>query len=134
VQTTHNIKTAYIPVLKIQCNETFYNKRLDFTVNEQKHNGLNCVKLLNHFLEFYPCLKPLTYVLKHFIYSLGQSYYLTYKGGLSSYGLILMIVTYLQVINFHAFLISSNISRSQCKMVFIILDRYFWTFYTIMGL
>lgn len=42
----------------------------------------------------YKELRPLAFVLKTFIYS--SNLYDTYQGGLSSYGLILMIVAILQ--------------------------------------
>ena len=44
-------------------------------------------------LIFYECLKPLVLVLKQFIFSANLND--TYQGGLSSYGLILMIVSFL---------------------------------------
>lgn len=45
-------------------------------------------------LDYYKELRPLAFVLKTFIYS--SNLYDTYQGGLSSYGLILMIVALLQ--------------------------------------
>ena len=45
-------------------------------------------------MQRYKVLKPLVIVLKTFMYSAGL--YDTYQGGLSSYGLILMIVAILQ--------------------------------------
>jgi|JI9StandDraft_1071089.scaffolds.fasta_scaffold785014_1 non-canonical poly(A) RNA polymerase PAPD5/7 len=50
----------------------------------------NCVVNVDQYAE----LRPLAFVLKTFIYS--SNLYDTYQGGLSSYGLILMIVAFLQ--------------------------------------
>lgn len=55
---------------------------------------MNSVELIQKYLSVYPQLRPLVFVLKKFIYS--TNIYDPYSGGLSSYGLILMIVAYLQ--------------------------------------
>lgn len=94
IQDQKNICNATIPVLKITCSEEFMNKKVDITVQESKHNGLECVQLVKELLLHYAPLKPLVLVLKQFLFACNLND--TFKGGLSSYGLILMIVAYLQ--------------------------------------
>ena len=52
------------------------------------------MELIQQYLGIYPQLRPLTFILKKFIYS--ARLFDPYSGGISSYGLILMIVAYLQ--------------------------------------
>ena len=83
-----------MPIIKIQCTSKYKSKKIDITYKDENHNGLISVELIRQYLEIYPTLKPLVFVLKKFIYS--TNIYDPYSGGLSSYGLILMIVAYLQ--------------------------------------
>lgn len=63
---------------------------------DHKHNGLNCVDLVKEYLVQYEgILRPLVYIIKHLLYMAELND--PYQGGLSSYGLILMIVALLQV-------------------------------------
>jgi DNA polymerase sigma len=57
------------------------------------HTGLAASGLLKHYIQLLPPLKILSLVLKQFLYerSLGD----TYTGGLSSYCLVLMVVSFL---------------------------------------
>lgn len=48
----------------------------------------------NGYLDYYPQLQHLIFILKKFIYT--SKLFGPYKGGLSSYGLILMIIAYIQ--------------------------------------
>jgi DNA polymerase sigma len=50
--------------------------------------------LIKEYLNLYPPLESLTFILKKFIYVSGLS--APYKGGISSYALVLMIVAYMQ--------------------------------------
>ena len=88
------IKTASVPILKIQCTEQYIEKKIDITYQDEKHNGLQSVVLIQQYLEIYPQLRSLTFILKKFIYS--ARLFDPYSGGISSYGLILMIVAYIQ--------------------------------------
>lgn len=94
-------------MLKVTCTDEFLKKRLDITIKDTKHNGLNCVNLVKKYLEFYPQLKPLVLVLKYMMYSLDLSD--TYQGGLNSYGLILMIVSMLQTLEVQYLLEKMNL-------------------------
>jgi len=94
-------------VLKVTCTDEFLRKRLDITIKDMKHNGLNCVNLVKKYLEKFTQLKPLVLVLKYMMYSLDLSD--TYQGGLNSYGLILMIVSMLQTLEIHEILGNMNL-------------------------
>lgn len=94
VETVKFIKTASVPIIKIQCSKKYNSKKIDITYKDENHNGLDSVDLILKYLSIYPQLRPLVFVLKKFIYS--TNIYDPYSGGLSSYGLILMIVAYLQ--------------------------------------
>jgi len=61
----------------------------------ENHNGLECVKLVKQFLSENEIIEPLILVLKQFlkVNGLNDPYY----GGLSSYALFLMIVSFLQM-------------------------------------
>jgi len=50
--------------------------------------------LIRKYIKNYEPLKPLTLIMKQFLHKSDLSD--TYSGGLSSYGLILMIVSFLQ--------------------------------------
>ena len=58
------------------------------------HTGVASVNLIREFLRVFPALRPLSLVLKQFLYERGLAN--TYTGGLNSYCLILMIVGFLQ--------------------------------------
>ena len=85
---------ASTPIVKIISNDIYNNMHIDISIQDDKHFGLKCVDLVNNFVLQYKSLKPLVLVLKNIlkISNLNDPY----KGGLSSYGLILMIVSFLQ--------------------------------------
>eukprot|EP00954_Amorphochlora_amoebiformis_P015967 1254186-Amorphochlora_amoeboformis.AAC.1 len=58
------------------------------------HNGVKSVSLIKGYLQQLPALKPLVLVLKQFLYERG--FINIFRGGLSSYCLILMIVSFLR--------------------------------------
>ena len=57
------------------------------------HNGLQCVKIVQDFLNENDVIEPLILVLKQFLKASGLNN--PYFGGLSSYALFLMITAYL---------------------------------------
>ena len=57
------------------------------------HNGLECVRVVKAFLNENDVIEPLILVLKHFLKACDHND--PYYGGLSSYALFLMIVSYL---------------------------------------
>ena len=68
--------------------------RWDITFENETHNGLNTCVFVRQLVQRYPPLKPLTLVLKQFLVERGLND--PFVGGLSSYGLVLMIVAVLQ--------------------------------------
>ena len=107
------IEQATVPVLKIQCSlsalmnsqglkfpksekyASIYNERfhIDITHMTESHNGLNCVSLVKDYLLDCWFIEPLILVLKQMLRVNGLND--PYKGGLSSYGLLLMIVAFI---------------------------------------
>ena len=107
---------------------------IDISVESEKHYGLKCVNLINSYLTEYHVLKPITIALRAILHS--ANLHLPDKGGLSAYGLILMVVSYIQsqkeIFDFNKYLIltyptsentSANIiNMNQYGQEFIILD------------
>jgi len=90
------ISSTAFPVIKIVCTEKYLKKKLDITLQDDRHNGIKCVELVKEYLlEYEDILRPLIYILKHLLFHAGLND--PYQGGLSSYGLILMMVSLLQV-------------------------------------
>jgi DNA polymerase sigma len=107
------IEQASVPVVKIKCslkelmiqsghkfpknpkykdiyNETF---SIDITHMTDFHNGVKCVNLVKDYLLDCWFIEPLILVLKQMLKVNGLND--PYKGGLSSYGLLLMIVAFI---------------------------------------
>lgn len=57
------------------------------------HNGLECVSLVQEFVKENEIIEPLILVLKQFLKTNNHND--PYYGGISSYALFLMIVSYL---------------------------------------
>lgn len=88
------IENTTIPILKIEANDNYLNYHIDISVQDSKHFGLKCVDLVRLYLKEYEVLQPLTITLKNILKSADLND--PYKGGLSSYGLILLIISFLQ--------------------------------------
>ena len=76
------------------CSEQYFSKRIDITFQDERHSGPSCVELVQKYMESYPALEYLVLPLKQLmqITQLNDPY----QGGLTSYGLVLMVVAYLQ--------------------------------------
>ncbi len=94
VKDSKYISGASIPIIKVICDKSFNNMPIDISIQDERHFGLKCVELVKGFISQYECLKPLVLVLKNILKRANLND--PYKGGISSYGLILMIVNYLQ--------------------------------------
>ena len=94
VKESKYISGASIPIIKIISDKNFNNMQIDISIQDEKHFGLKCVDLVKKFISQYESLKPLVLVLKNILKRANLND--PYKGGISSYGLILMIVTFLQ--------------------------------------
>jgi non-canonical poly(A) RNA polymerase PAPD5/7 len=108
------IDQATVPVIKIKISlrqlmlqgglpfpknpkyEAIYNQvfSIDITHMTEMHNGVKCVNLVKEYLLDCWFIEPLILVLKQMLKVNGLND--PYKGGLSSYGLLLMIVAFIQ--------------------------------------
>lgn len=64
------------------------------SIQDSKHYGIKCVELVKSFLKEYEVLEPMVFALKNILKNANLND--PYTGGLSSYGLILLIVSFLQ--------------------------------------
>eukprot|EP00347_Sterkiella_histriomuscorum_P020274 403338429 len=116
IQEVKFVENASVPVVKVKCQidhimqtsglasqniskyQTFLEQpfSIDITQLTDNHNGLECVKLVQEFLSENEVIEPLILVLKQYL-KVCQ-YNDPYFGGISSYALFLMIVSYLQSI------------------------------------
>ena len=89
------IANAAIPVLKIFSNSEYNKISLDISLENPEHHGEECVNYIKKKILEYEVLTPLTFALKTIL----QKAFLNdpYKGGLSSYGVILLIIHFLNV-------------------------------------
>ena len=94
VKDNNYISSANIPIVKLISIEKYNNMPIDISIQDEKHFGLRCVDLVKQFMNKYESLKPLALALKNILKQANLND--PYKGGLSSYGLILMIVYFLQ--------------------------------------
>ena len=91
IQITENLS---IKIIRIITCDAYSELNIDISVDSPKHNGLKCVNLIKSYLKEYTVLKPITIALKAILQS--ANLHNPNKGGLSSYGLILMVVSYIQ--------------------------------------
>lgn len=107
------IETAVIPLIKIIASDKYNNMQIDISVQDSKHYGLKCVELVKSYMIEFEALEPLLYSLKNLLKNANLND--PYTGGISSYGLILMLVSFLQNQNEHGKNISvkkdSNVGR-----------------------
>ena len=88
------IRSAAIPIIKITTVDEYNSMPIDISIQDERHFGLKCVDLVKKYITQYECLKPLVLALKNVLKQANLND--PYKGGISSYGLILMIVFFLQ--------------------------------------
>lgn len=88
------IENTSVPLIKIISSDTFLNYYIDISLQDGKHLGIKCVTLIKLYLKEYEVLEPLIISLKNLLKCAGLND--PYKGGLSSYGLILLVVSFLQ--------------------------------------
>jgi non-canonical poly(A) RNA polymerase PAPD5/7 len=84
------ITTAKVPIIKFQEMKSRCYVDIAFEVN----TGIENTKIVQSFLAQYPLLRPLTLVIKYY---LKQNYLNdTWSGGIGSYTLVILIISYLQ--------------------------------------
>jgi len=94
VVMTKSISNSSMPVLRIECNEEMWNIKLDVTVKDVRHKGIECSEMTKKMIEMFPAIEKLILVLKYVlkISELNDPYH----GGLSSYGMLLLLIAYFQ--------------------------------------
>jgi hypothetical protein len=87
-------KTA-VPVIKVSTKDTRARMlQLDITFDSPGHHGIAALDLVSQIMQELPMIRPLVIVLKQFLNHRGLL--TAYTGGLSSYGLFLLVTRYLQ--------------------------------------
>ena len=87
------IENTTIPIIKLVSNDKF-NFHIDISEESEKHFGLKTVELVKSYLKAYNVLEPIILALKTLLNNGNLNN--PYTGGLSSYGLILMVVSFIQ--------------------------------------
>ena len=87
------IENTNVPIIKLVSNDKF-NFHIDISIQNDSHFGLKTVELIKSYLENYIVLKPIILALKTLLNNSNLNN--PYTGGLSSYGLILMVVSFIQ--------------------------------------
>uniref|UniRef100_UPI00358FA802 terminal nucleotidyltransferase 4B-like isoform X2 n=1 Tax=Myxine glutinosa TaxID=7769 RepID=UPI00358FA802 len=82
---------ATVPIIKLTDAESDVKVDISFNVE----NGVKSAELIREFVQMYPLLPHLVLVLKQFL--LQRDLNEVFTGGISSYSLILMIVSFLQL-------------------------------------
>jgi predicted nucleotidyltransferase len=88
------ILTASIPVIKTLIRYKEETIKIDITVQEEKHKGIQCSNLVKKFLGSFNTIKQVYLVLKQLMFFCN--FHEPYRGGISSYGLFLMVVFFYQ--------------------------------------
>ena len=121
------ISKASVPIIKLFAIEKYNNMSIDISIQDENHFGLKCVELVKNYIEEYKSLKPLVLAIKNILKQANLND--PYKGGISSYGLILMIVFYLQRQKYSGIDISPGENNCNLGKLFInFLKFYTFTF------
>lgn len=94
VKDVEKILGATIPVLKVNAVHESRFIRVDISVQDNKHKGIICAQYVKTLVGQYLTLKPIFLLLKQLIFA--SNFHEPFKGGLSSYGLLLMVAWYYQ--------------------------------------
>jgi len=89
------IERTVIPVIKVSTKDKRSRVlQLDISFDGPNHHGLEAIQLVTETIEEFPVCRPLMLVMKQFL--LDRGLLTAYTGGMSSYGLFLMLSRYLQ--------------------------------------
>lgn len=86
---------ASVPIIKLTDRRTKVKVDISFSSSVVKNNGIRSAELINGYMAEYNCLAKLVLVLKQFL--LQRDLNEVFTGGISSYSLILMTVSFLQM-------------------------------------
>lgn len=67
VEAKH-IFQAKVPVIKLEANKDYKFKKVDITLMDQHHNGLQCADIILKYQSKYSVLKPIFIVLKEILF------------------------------------------------------------------
>lgn len=65
---TDLILKAKIPVIKMETNRQFKFKKVDISLIDEKHHGIESTNLTQKYLKKYPILRPIFLVLKELFF------------------------------------------------------------------
>ena len=88
------IGKTQVPLIKMIMNDAHSNISLDISLEDTNHYGVHCVDFVNTKRNQYAVLTPLTLAIKNILQKANLND--PYKGGLSSYGVILLILYFLK--------------------------------------
>ena len=88
------VATAFIPVLKIEMTLDSLDIRIDITQQDPRHTGVKCSQVVKRKIEEIPRLREVNLVVKH-LFQLCD-FTEPFKGGVSSYGIFLMVLYFFQ--------------------------------------
>ena len=89
------IGATQVPLIKIVTISEYNNLSLDISLEDPKHYGVECVNYIKSMILKYDVLTPMTLAVKNIL--LKATLNDPYKGGLSSYGVILLILYFLNL-------------------------------------
>lgn len=80
IQEIRSISTASTPVLKLDYTHGNIITKVDITVKDERHKGMECLRLVKQYIKKYDCLKKLLLVFKYIIKlaNLNDPYHVTY--------------------------------------------------------
>jgi len=84
------IRHSRIPIIKAEDDLTHY--LIDISYNQQ--SGVPAINYIKQNIKKYPALKPLVYLLKHFLYINDMNEVFT--GGLGSFSVVCLVLSYLK--------------------------------------
>lgn len=88
------ILNAHIPVIKAKSQWKGVLCTLDISVLDNNHRGVACKEFVRNTIREKPVIRVIFLILKQLLYVCDFKE--PYRGGLTSYGLFLMVVSYIQ--------------------------------------
>ncbi|XP_013075831.2 terminal nucleotidyltransferase 4A-like isoform X1 [Biomphalaria glabrata] len=86
---------ASVPIVKLTDSESEVKVDVSFNMDNNQNYGVESAQLIQKYMEEYDCLKYLVLVLKQFL--LQRDLNEVFSGGISSYSLTLLVISFLQL-------------------------------------
>ena len=109
-----------VPIIKLKTTDKY--KELAIDISMDSHQGPKCVGYIKEKLEYYEHLRSLILVLKKIFYIAKLN--IPHEGGLSSYGIILLIIYFLEKKKPAPYTVSDNNEAKLGKLFFEFLVFY----------